>query len=104
MAWLFVAGDTDPGNRLTAWSFTTGSHNLETQLVERTIQQAEPDLHNTVSLCVPRAQTVRCSMRLPGREREMNRPQRRAVRRGETDILGAIHLNLVVSRRLECVG
>ena len=47
MAWLFVAGDTDPGNRLTAWSFTTGSHNLETQLVERTIQQAEPDLHNT---------------------------------------------------------
>jgi hypothetical protein len=27
-------------------------------------------------------------MRLPGREREMNRPQRRAVRRGETDILG----------------
>ena len=43
-------------------------------------------------------------MRLPGREREMNRPQRRAVRRGKTDILGAIHLNLVMSRRLECAG
>jgi len=61
MAWLFVAGDTDPGNRLTAWSFTTGSHNLETQLVERTIQQAEPDLHNTVSLCLePKRFAVQC--------------------------------------------
>jgi hypothetical protein len=49
MAWLFVAVDTDPGNRLTAWSFTTVL-NLETRL-SRAVQ-AEPDLHNTVS-CVP---------------------------------------------------
>jgi hypothetical protein len=46
MAWLFVAGDADTGNRLIDWSFKSGSHDWETQFVEKMIQQAESNLHN----------------------------------------------------------
>ena len=100
MAWLFVAGDTDPGNRLTDWSFKLVRTLRKRSLSGELCSKPNPTCTTPVPLFVPRVR----SMRLPGREREINRPQRRAVRRSETDILSAIHLNLVVSRRLECVG